>query len=313
LTKSTAFRYQVAHVSAVPALDLHGSLTAGEWDLVAAALDDFPIVAVHETGSDDAPAWRVFFRDPADRDRAGAVIAECFPALAIAPALVEDEDWARRSQAGLRAVQVGRLIVAPPWDVPSSSGAPPAPSAPLAPSASERTLITILPSTGFGTGHHETTRLCLWLLQDQEVEGRIVLDVGTGSGVLGIAAALLGARHVTAIDSDPEALENARDNAELNGLWSGDGGTPVLTIVQAELRDLNAPADLVLANLTGALLVASAAHLADQVRAGGVLIASGFLEHEADEVIRALASASLSTIVAHRHEGEWHAVAMRRA
>jgi ribosomal protein L11 methyltransferase len=308
----------------VPALDLHGPLTAGEWDLLAAALDDFSIGAVHETGTDDAPRWRVFFRDQADRDRAAAAIATSFPALTLAPALVEDEDWARRSQAELRAIQVGCLIVAPPWDTPDTSNAhlapsaPGAPSAPFAPdalsapSAPDPILITILPSTGFGTGHHETTRLCLSLLQDQEVDGRIVLDVGTGSGVLAIAAWLLGARHVTAIDSDPEALENTRENAALNGLWSDDGGTPVLTIVHADLRELNAPADLVLANLTGALLVGSAAHLAAQVQAGGVLIASGFLEHEADAVIRALGAASLARIVARRHEGEWHAVAVRR-
>jgi ribosomal protein L11 methyltransferase len=303
-------------VSLVPCLDLRGALTAADWDLVAAALDDFAIVAVHETEADGAPEWRVFFRDTPDRDRAAAAIAQSFPALAIAPALVEDEDWARRSQAGLRAVRVGKLIVAPPWDVPdepSASTSDPGTVAPVASSAPHPTLITILPSTGFGTGHHETTRLCLWLLQEQEVEGRIVLDVGTGSGVLAIAAALLDARRVTAVDSDPEALENARENAALNGVSHDARGTPVLTIVQADLRDLNAPADLVLANLTGALLVASAARLAAQVQEGGVLIASGFLEHEADAVLRALAAASLSTIVAHRHEGEWHAVAVRRA
>jgi ribosomal protein L11 methyltransferase len=284
--------------------------------MVAAALDDFSIAAVHERGTGDAPEWRVFFRDAADRDRAAAAIAESFPTLAIAPALVEDEDWARRSQAELRAVRIGNLIVAPPWDAatePSAPNALSAPSAPDAPSAPNPTLITILPSTGFGTGHHETTRLCLSLLQEQDVAGRIVLDVGTGSGVLAIAAALLDARQVTAIDSDPEALENARENAQLNGLWNDAGGRPVLTIVQADLRDLSAPADLVLANLTGALLVAAAAHLAAQVRERGVLIASGFLEHEAEWVIRALADASLSTIVAHRHEGEWQAVTVRRA
>jgi ribosomal protein L11 methyltransferase len=314
---------------AVPALDLHGAASLDEWGLVAAALDDFPVVAIHETGTDAEPAWRVFFRGEAARDRAATTLIASFPALTITPVLVEDEDWARRSQAALRAIQVGRLIIAPPWDVPGALNAPgapnaPAPTASLAPNSPARTApsapnsaastIIIVPSTGFGTGHHETTRLCLLLLQEQEVGGRAVLDVGTGSGVLAIAAALLGAARVTAIDTDPDALENAHENARLNGLAVDHdrAGAPALTIARGDIRELDAAADVVLANLTGALLTASAAHLAGQVRPGGVLIASGFLQHEADGVIDAFERTLLLTVTARRHEGDWNAVTLLR-
>ena len=100
-----------------------------------------------------------------------------------------DDDWAARSQQSLTAVRAGSFIVAPPWDLPDS---PPA----------DVTVIVIEPSMGFGTGHHATTRLCLRLLSDIDVSDLDVLDLGTGSGVLSMAAALRGARRVVGIDVD---------------------------------------------------------------------------------------------------------------
>lgn len=294
---------------AVPALDLHGAATPDDWDLVSAALDDYPLLAIHDTGTEDAPEWRVFFRETVDRDRAAATLAAQFPALTITPVLVDDEDWAGRSQAALRAISVGRLIVAPPWDLPERGTIERTPGG----RDFDPAVIVIQPSTGFGTGHHETTRLCLSLLQEQDVLRRHVLDVGTGSGVLAIAAVALGAARVTAIDVDPDALDNARENARLNGIALEPHGSddPVLTIASADIRQLETTADIVLANLTGALLTASGARLRALVRRGGVLIASGFLHHEVDTVIPALERAGFD-LVTHRREGEWNGAALRR-
>jgi ribosomal protein L11 methyltransferase len=239
-------------------------------DLVAAALLDFDTAAVHEIN--DAQ-WRIFFRSREERDRARALLAGSYD---VSPVEIEDEDWARRSQQDLKAIQVGDLLIAPPWDIPSSG------------EESERDwqlaagtwqLIIIEPSTGFGTGHHATTRLCLRALQQMDLRGRRVLDVGTGSGVLAIAAAKLGAAQVLAVDNDPDAIDAARLNVRRNNVAVD------LRLVDLERTSLPV-VDVVLANLTGTLLQRAAVALASLSR-GGVLIVSGLLAEEEAAVSRA--------------------------
>jgi ribosomal protein L11 methyltransferase len=158
---------------------------------------------------------------------------------------------------------------------------------------------------GFGTGHHATTRLCLEALQRVSLQKRVVLDVGTGSGILAIAAARLGARAATGIDVDPDALQAARDNL---------GENPEARGVEFRLADLSAgplpPADVVTANLTGALLVRSAALLQDAIPFGGALVLSGILADERDDVVRAF---DRGTIVWETQEAEWIGLLMTKA
>jgi ribosomal protein L11 methyltransferase len=157
---------------------------------------------------------------------------------------------------------------------------------------------------GFGTGHHATTRLCLDALQQVELDGRHVLDVGTGSGVLALAAERLGAARAVGIDVDPDAIQAARENLTLNP----DSGR-----VSFEVADLSSavlpPADVVTANLTGALLARAAGRLLGAVRAGGVLILSGLMESERDNVVRAFAPAP---VVWERREDEWVGLAVKK-
>jgi len=268
-------------------------------DLVTALIDDFAPAAIHETGTEDAPEWRVFFGQAATRDNAAGAIEASLEGrgLTLIPVDVPNEDWAARSQASLRAVRVGRVLVAPPWDVPRDPGV-------------DTAIIVIQPSMGFGTGHHETTRLCLSLLQEIDCRGARVLDVGTGSGVLALASAALGARTVDGIDVDPDAVANACENLGLNpSLQDGAAicftATDLRAGVDVDLQHSDR-ADIVLANLTGALLVAAAPHLLGRVAEGGRLILSGFQHQEAADVLGAFARETV--LVAHRTEGDWDAV-----
>ncbi len=279
-----------------PALDLH--FPTGNpvlIDIVTARLDDCSPTAIHETGTDAAPSWRAFFTDTGTRDDAVRALAPLAgEGLALAAIDVPDEDWAARSQAALPAVRVGRIIVAPPWDVPPAGSI----------DARDR-VVVIKPSMGFGTGHHETTRLCLRLLQELDLEGRSVLDVGTGSGVLALATVALGARHAHGIDIDVDAIASAEENRSLNA-----GGERV-SLTVGGFETAPKAADVVTANLTGALIAASAAELAGLVGPDGVLIVSGFQAHEAEAVLTALSNAHFPTGVRREAEGEWEAAMLR--
>jgi ribosomal protein L11 methyltransferase len=213
----------------------------------------------------------VCFVDEDQRTAAAGALSAAFGAsgLVVTIADVTDGDWARRSQADLGAVRAGGIVVTPPWD-------------PAAATAGGSLTIVIEPAMGFGSGHHATTRLCLIALQRIDLHGRRVLDIGTGSGVLALAAARLGASATLGIDVDADALDNARLNATLNG----DPAAVEFRLMDFR-REMPAPADVVVANLTGGMLAASAADVAGSVAAGGSLILGGITRGERDNVLAA--------------------------
>ena len=164
-------------------------------------------------------------------------------------------------------------------------------------------MIIIEPSTGFGTGHHATTRLCLLLMQRLDLHGARVLDIGTGSGVLALAAWKLGAGDVVAVDNDPDALDNARANIARNG------AAPSIDIIRDDLASLRIQrADIVLANLTGAVLVRYAAELRSLAVDGGYVILSGFSPE--DIVVIKTAFVGL-TVIDETVEADWAALCLR--
>jgi ribosomal protein L11 methyltransferase len=271
-------------LKAYPALEIH----AANMDRLFAAIDDLSPTAIEERED----SVRVFFSTTAARGEAESALAPHFDVSAVE---VSDEDWARRSQENLKPVTVGRITVFPN---PESQTPNPEPRIPNPVS------IVILPSMGFGTGHHATTRLCLAALQTLDLADAFVLDVGTGSGVLAIAAERLGAACSLGIDHDADAVQSARENVGLNRV------VREVTFAVDDLRTAALPpADVVTANLTGALLVAAAHSLLSAVRSGGTLIMSGLLSEERDEVVRALGAA---TVVWEREEDGWVGLAVKK-
>ena len=257
------------------------SVTGPDGEFVLAVVDDyFPTAADQNDNS-----LILYFRDARARDAAKQAIAAAFPEAVLAAREVDDEDWARRSQENLQPITVGRITVHPRLR-PSGSG-------------EAGVSIVIQPSMGFGTGHHATTRLCLLALQHENLAGRTVFDVGTGSGILAIAAARLDAARAVGIDNDPDAVQAARENLALNPEATG------VAFDVAELREVRTTKvrhDLVIANLTGALLAHEADRILGAVRPGGRIIVSGLLAGERDAVVAAFEPAAL---VAEAREDEW--------
>jgi ribosomal protein L11 methyltransferase len=269
--------------------------------LFQAALTDYDVAAIDEHSDDE---WRVFFHGAAERDRALARLSDQFPDLTFDAVDVPDEDWAARSQASLRAIQVGGIVVAPPWDVPEVRlKAHTATTETADVGAGFSRTIVIQPSMGFGTGHHASTRLCLAALQQIDLHDKTVLDVGTGSGVLAIAARILGALEVLAIDNDPDAIESARENVTLN-----PGGRVDLQVVDLKTVVLT-PFDVVLANLTGGLLMQAAGRLQELTTATGRVILSGFTQTEEVGVLAAFRGFHA---VDRMQEDEWMCAVLQR-
>ncbi len=277
-----------------PALDVRGA----DSEFVLALVDDYAPSAVEDV--DDGVC--VYFATAERRDQAQAAVAAAMPDARLTTRDVDDEDWAKRSQQNLTPITVGRITVTPPWfvEIPAGNQANGGSAPDLRPPTSDLQVV-ILPSMGFGTGHHATTRLCLAAMQAVDVAGRRVLDVGTGSGVLALAAAALGSGDALGIDFDPDAITNADENLELN---------PGLTGVRFEVVDVKDAAlpssDIVFANLTGAVLIQNALQLRGAVAPGGTLIVSGLQTHEREDVIAAFSPATIHWTA---DELDWVAIA----
>jgi ribosomal protein L11 methyltransferase len=269
-----------------PALDVLG----GD-ELALAAADEFSPTAAETIGE----TLRLFFATPVARDGAAVSLSRHY---SVVPVEVDDEDWARRSQEHLSPIAIGRVLV-----LPAASLRPPTSSLP-SDAALAPVHVVIQPSMGFGTGHHATTRLCLLAIQASDLRGAFLLDVGTGSGILAIAAARLGAARVLGLDNDADAIQSANENLALN-----PGAGNVAFKVADLLTVVLPPADLIVANLTGTLLARTAAALVGALSPGGLLIVSGILADEEEMVARAFTGVAMTE---RRQEDEWRCLVMMK-
>lgn len=157
------------------------------------------------------------------------------------------------------------------------------------------------PGMAFGTGSHATTRMCLELM---DVEGKDVIDVGCGSGILGIAAKICGAKSVYMCDIDAQAVEFATKNAELNNV--------VATIEKADLLEGEQQADFIFANITADILMRFSKSIGKHLRENGTIVLSGIIDTRLDEVIQCYESAGYQ-IVERMEIDDWRALKLKRA
>ena len=219
-------------------------------------------------------------------EEAVARLADAAGAGPVETEVVADRDWNAQWEASLQPVEAGPFVVAPSWtDVP--------------PEMAVRTVLRIDPKMAFGTGYHETTRLVLRLLGGAVLPGARVLDVGTGTGVLAVAALRLGARSALGVDVDPWSVTNGQENAVLNGVEGSfevrEGSLEVVP---------EAGFDLVVANIIRSILEPMLPGLVARVADGGRVVLSGLLQTEREHVVGVMDGLGM-TLSDEGAENEW--------
>lgn len=236
--------------------------------------------------SDDAER----FRERASRVFAAHGLPAEAVRLSLAP--VADGRWVETWQATLAPIPLGsRFVVLPGGPADDASGRDP---------------IVLIPGRAFGTGEHETTRLCAAALEGRVVEGTRWLDLGTGTGVLAIVVARCGAARVLALDLDPEAAEVASEVVAQNG-----DGSKIEVRAGSIDGAFGERFDGVVANIQSSFFISHAKELASALVPRGTLVASGFLREDVDDVSSALAAAGVS-VETRESDGPWVCLAARR-
>lgn len=255
------------------------------------------------TDTNDAAGWVVvtgYFAPPVEVEPVQLALQEALRIYNLAPAAilelktreVADADWIAEWKKSWRESEVGRFIIAPPWIEP-------APLASTSSSSQSPITIRINPGMAFGTGTHETTRLCLKAIE-KHYRGGSFLDVGTGTGILAIAAAkLFPGERIEALDIDPEAVEVAKENAQFNQVQEG------IDFRTGSVDEQTASADLVCANLTATVIVDLLPSLLGVTC--GTLVLSGILDSQLDMIQQRLAELG-AAVREGDQDGEWIAL-----
>lgn len=228
-----------------------------------------------------------------------AFLIERFSALGIDAELsaegMNEEDWSESWKQYYKPVPLGKVTIVPAWeDYTAKDG---------------ETVIRMDPGMAFGTGTHETTRLVILMMQDEELEGKRLLDVGTGSGILSICATKLGARSCNAYDIDPVAVKVAAENAR-------DGGCDNITVGVSDLLrgvDLSGGKyDICVANIVSDIIIRMLPDISKYVKDDGPIILSGIIEPRADEVRECIAACGY-TIIKELKENDWLGIMIKKA
>ena len=200
---------------------------------------------------------------------------------------IDDEDWLESWKADFVPIRIGAFLVRPSWSD----------------AAADALELVLDPGMAFGTGLHPTTQQCLEALSTLPLEGKSVLDVGTGSGILAIAAAKRGASPVVAVDTDALAVDAARENAMRNGV--------AIPVGVGSAEDVPGRFDVVIANIVSPVLQAIATHLAARLSGGGTLLVAGISEAAEAATQEAFTHVRLS-VVDRTERDDWVALALRR-
>lgn len=246
--------------------------------------DNAAILAAVEEGLDEIRSWGVDVG-------AGTIEAS----------QTEDKDWINNWKEYFHQFYVDDILIKPSWED-------------VKPEDREKLLIQIDPGTAFGTGMHETTQLCIRQIRKYVTPETVMLDVGTGSGILSIAAIKLGAKYALGTDLDPCAINATKENMEVNGITEEQFSVMIGNIIDDENVQKAAGCekyDIVVANILAEVLVPLTPVIVNQMKKGGIYITSGIIDDKEETVVNAVKAAGL-TVLEVTYQGEWVSVTARK-
>ena len=264
-----------------------------------------------EGPADDGIAYLSFYVD-SDEDN-GQLLANVKDALeelrlfcdigegTITESQTEDKDWINNWKEYFHQFYVGDILIIPSWEEVQAKD-------------KDKMIIHIDPGTAFGTGMHETTQLCLRQLKKYLNQDTVILDVGTGSGILSIAALKMGAKHAVGTDLDPCAINAVKENLEANHIPQED-----MEVILGNIIDDPAVQhlvgyekyDIVVANILADVLIPLTPVILHQMKKGGIYITSGIIDEKEEDVLQAVKAAGLE-VVEVTHQNDWVSVTARK-
>lgn len=204
---------------------------------------------------------------------------------------IDDQDWVNEWKKYYKPIHIGNIVIVPKW---LKYDAKP-----------NEKVVLIDPGMAFGTGTHESTKLCLTMFNEIECEGKSVVDIGAGSGILGITASVCGAKDVYLSDIDEIAVKACRENAELNNIQNA-------TIICDDLiKNANVKGDIVFANITADILIMLSKDIGNCLQDNGYIILSGIIKARYDDVLKAYLQAGF-TLDKSLVDGEWCGLRFRK-
>ena len=262
-----------------------------------AADDGIAYISFYLEEEDDKERILAEVRQELQEMRAYANVGEC----TIEESQTEDVDWVNNWKQYFHQFYVDDILIIPSWEE-------------VKPEDKDKMIIHIDPGTAFGTGMHETTQLCIRQLRKFVTEETLILDVGCGSGILGMLALKFGARYAVGTDLDPCAIDATHKNMEVNGI-----GKDQYEVMIGNLIDDKAVQDkvgydkydIVVANILADVLVPLTPVIVNQLKSGGIYITSGIIEEKEQTVVDCVKKAGLEVLEV-THQGEWVSVTARK-
>ena len=261
--------------------------------------------------ADDGTAYLTFYLDEEedkgtillnirkelDKMRAYLDVGACV----IEESQTEDVDWVNNWKQYFHQFYIDDILVIPSWEKVEEKD-------------SDKLVIHIDPGTAFGTGMHETTQLCIRQLKKYVKDDTVILDVGCGSGILGMLALKFGARYSVGTDLDPCAIDATHENMEVNGIRKDQYEVMIGNIIDDKAVQDKAgygKYDIVAANILADVLVPLTPVIVNQMKPGGIYITSGIIEDKEETVVQAVKAAGLEVLEVN-HQGEWVSVTARK-